>query len=424
MTQQTFECPNCKGPIEYTSGMGKTITCRFCGTSVVVPKDLRTAEYQQVPRNMVQQQPMIINVDPEMYKGAATAAAASSGISGCIGLLITLVIIVFVFGIILLTAGGSLVAAFLPALSGSSSTSGTTTGSDSSTTGGLGSIIPQINVTAAPTDVPFAALTLTFGDEGTGPGFFKDARHIAVDGAGNIYVGGYNEDRRVQAFDPNGTFITQWTVSGDTPVRGLAATRDGTVYVTTGGKAYKYQGATGTLLGTFEPQGASAYFDTIALTADGSLVFTTFGSPDDIYFYDAQGNFRSKIDAAVSTASGEFGESADQIAIDGVGNLYALPVFDESVYKFGPDGRFVDKFTGPNKEVNNVEFTSPYDLAVDNQSRIYLTDFDGIIVLDSNGNYLRTIDDGGNICYGISFDYEGNLWIAAYTKVLKFTIYK
>src|SRR4051794_18359735 len=116
--QQAFECPKCGAPIEYTSGMGKTVTCSFCGTSVIVPKDLRTAQYDAVPRNMVQQQPIVINVDPTAASRAGAAAAASSGISSCFGLIITLVIIIFVFGIILLTAGGSLVAAILPGLSG------------------------------------------------------------------------------------------------------------------------------------------------------------------------------------------------------------------------------------------------------------------------------------------------------------------
>ena len=52
---------------------------------------------------------------------------------------------------------------------------------------------------------------LKFGSEGIGPGMFKDARSIAVDASGNIYVAEYLGGR-VQMFDGNGKFITQWTV--------------------------------------------------------------------------------------------------------------------------------------------------------------------------------------------------------------------
>jgi streptogramin lyase len=56
-----------------------------------------------------------------------------------------------------------------------------------------------------------------------------DARSIAVDGAGRIYVGEYTGGR-IQVFDPDGKFLIQWMV-GDrkTILRGLAADRKGTV---------------------------------------------------------------------------------------------------------------------------------------------------------------------------------------------------
>ena len=38
----------------------------------------------------------------------------------------------------------------------------------------------------------FATILLKFGEEGIGPGMFKDARSIAVDGSGRIYVGEYS----------------------------------------------------------------------------------------------------------------------------------------------------------------------------------------------------------------------------------------
>ena len=82
----------------------------------------------------------------------------------------------------------------------------------------------------------FATVLLDFGSEGIGPGMFTDARSIAVDGAGRIYVGEYTGGR-IQVFDPAGKFLSQWTV-GDrkTLLRGLAADRKGTVYLVHGGR--------------------------------------------------------------------------------------------------------------------------------------------------------------------------------------------
>src|SRR5262249_37394439 len=64
-----------------------------------------------------------------------------------------------------------------------------------------------------PQDWGFAHLVLTFGGEGTGPGLFNDARNIALDASGNIYVSDYIGGR-IQVFDETGKFITQWM--GDT----------------------------------------------------------------------------------------------------------------------------------------------------------------------------------------------------------------
>src|SRR5918911_5438212 len=49
---QTFACPSCGGPLEYTGGHDKTIRCPFCSNSVIVPKELRarTAELTTPPK--------------------------------------------------------------------------------------------------------------------------------------------------------------------------------------------------------------------------------------------------------------------------------------------------------------------------------------------------------------------------------------
>src|SRR6185436_902489 len=51
-----------------------------------------------------------------------------------------------------------------------------------------------------PAPPAFADVVLRFGSEGTGAGRFEDARSVAVDGAGRIYVAEYSGGR-VQVFD-------------------------------------------------------------------------------------------------------------------------------------------------------------------------------------------------------------------------------
>jgi NHL repeat len=53
----------------------------------------------------------------------------------------------------------------------------------------------------------------SWGSKGTGPGQFGAARAIAVDAQGNVYVAD-STNKRIQVFDNNGTFKTQYTSVG------------------------------------------------------------------------------------------------------------------------------------------------------------------------------------------------------------------
>jgi hypothetical protein len=64
---------------------------------------------------------------------------------------------------------------------------------------------------ASPTPTSFAHTVLSFGGEGTAPGLFQDARHIAVDADGNVYADDHST-LRVQRFDSIGKYVSGWTV--------------------------------------------------------------------------------------------------------------------------------------------------------------------------------------------------------------------
>jgi hypothetical protein len=269
---------------------------------------------------------------------------------------------------------------------------------------------------ATPTTPPFAEPVLVFGEEGIGAGMFKDARSIAVDPDGNIYVGEYSGGR-IQVFDAQGKFVTQWLVDPETPLRGLAVDRQGIVYAVQGGQVRRYEGATGDALGILEyAQGRG--FDDLAAGADGGLVAAWYNNRDDLVRFDAEEQVIQIIQGAISGQSGE-SELNTRVAVDGLGNIYALGTFNDAVFKFNPQGRFLTRFGSAGDEPG--QFRAPGSIAVDGQGRVYVGDIKGIQVFDSDGRYLERIEVDG-VPSGLAFSDAGDLFVAARTQVIVFKI--
>jgi hypothetical protein len=262
----------------------------------------------------------------------------------------------------------------------------------------------------------FATELLTFGSQGIGPGMFTDARSIGVDGAGKIYVGEYMGGR-IQVFDPAGKFITQWSI-GDrkTILRGLAVDRKGTVYAAHGGKIVRYAGETGEKLGElgYERSGA----DDVASAADGGLAAAWHSGKDDIVTFDANGKVVRTIPAAISGASGD-SELSMRVAVDGAGNIFALGRFNNGVFKFGRDGKFVNRFSSGGDQPGQLR--AAYSIAVDGYGRVYVGDIKGIQVFDANGRYLNMLQQKG-MAFGMVFNDKNELFVVAPDRVIKYSI--
>lgn len=71
---------------------------------------------------------------------------------------------------------------------------------------------------------------MEWGKRGTGPGEFGLPHNVAVDAQGQVYVTD-RDNQRIQVFDGNGKFLTEWKGTGG--VSGLVMTRDG--HIVTGG---------------------------------------------------------------------------------------------------------------------------------------------------------------------------------------------
>lgn len=262
---------------------------------------------------------------------------------------------------------------------------------------------------------------LSFGGKGTGPGLFTDPRSIAIDPqSGHIYVADY-QGGRVQAFDPLGKFITQWQV-GDkkTIIRGMAADHQGNVFVVATSAIYRYNSENGKELGQIKANETVTYhYDDITAAADGTLY--AIGGGETIVHMDINGNILSTIPKAISTVINEPVIDA-RITVDGEGNVYLLATYNNAVFKFGPKGKYINKFGSVGD--NAGQFRAPYSIAVDSKGNIYVSDSKGIQAFDKDGQYIDVIDIQG-ASFGMTFDDQNKLYITTNTnKVIKFNISK
>jgi DNA-binding beta-propeller fold protein YncE len=431
----SFKCPMCAAPLDFPGGGAVTMRCPYCENSVIIPEELRgghasaghaqqsagggfapvinqalkIAEVAQLARSgnkiaaiklyretfgcglkeakdaveriergepisLTEMSVQSAGAYPQQPGMAPLMQGQNQGKSGggrC--LILGIVLIVAVAGAVMLFGGGAAyffnrqVQTLVPNVPGGKTPA---SGKGSNASG-------------------FASVALEFGSEGIGAGQFKDARSVAVDGEGRIYTAEYTGGR-VQVFDSQGKFLTQWMVDPKMPLLSMAADRKGTVYIVQRGAISRYEGETGRALGEIGKQSANGYeqYSYVYVALDGSLY--AIGSNYNIIRIGADGRIRSTINVKEKT-----GEDLnfDGLAVSGNGYIYAVERREKSVFKFGPDGKFINRFGGEGKDAGQL--SSPTGIAVDGQGRVYVCDVGrGVQVFDGNGRYLDSF--GGN----------------------------
>lgn len=240
---------------------------------------------------------------------------------------------------------------------------------------------------------------IQIGGEGKGEGRFSDNRHVAVDGFGRIYSSNYSP-HRIQLFDGNGKFLSWWSPETGSNLYDLAADREGNVYVANDKGVFKHDGASGELIA----KATNIYPRGIALTWDGKILVAAGKS---ITVLDGSLKTLVEFKDAAANAGATFG--FEKITSDGDGNIYALDGHNDEICKFSPDGKFLNRFdSGAN---------APHALAVDPKGRLFVSDTSKIFVLDPNGRPLRSV--AARQAFGLAFDKDGSLYIAARPYVLK-----
>lgn len=258
---------------------------------------------------------------------------------------------------------------------------------------------PQPPAKPTATATPDTSELLRLGGEGNGAGRFTDNRHVAVDGKGRIYSSDYSP-HRVQVFDAEGKFLSQWNPESGSNLYDLAADRDGNVYLANDKGVFKHEGESGKLLAKI----ANIFPRGIALTWDGKLLVAVGKS---IVVLDKSLTKVNEFKDAADSASSTFG--FERLAADGSGSVYALDTHDNAICRFSAEGKFLNRFSsGAN---------APHALAVDPQGRLFVSDTNTIFVLDAEGKQLKKIP--ARQAFGMTFDQAGDLFVAERPFVLK-----
>ncbi len=264
-------------------------------------------------------------------------------------------------------------------------------------------------------------------------GDYDEARGVAVDGSGNVYVTGWarnssnNFDYLTVKYDSLGNIIWEDTLNnGSDYAEGVAVDVRGNVYVTgTSIGSYltvKYD-SLGNIIWEDTLNNVNSNAEGVAVDNSGNIYVTGYsdnGSNDDYLTvkYDSLGNI-----VWVDTLDNGSDDEAYAVAVDNSGNVYVAGYSDNDsnnnylTIKYDSLGNMVWADT-----LDNGNDDKAYGVTVDNSGNVYVTGYSDngsnddylTVKYDSLGNmvWADTLDNGSNDkAYGIAVDGSGNIYV-------------
>ena len=407
----SFQCPNCSGPIAF-EGRGLSVPCPYCGTTVIVPEELRP-QPSAVPEStqvldlseimaavragrkieaiklyrvqtglgLKESKDAVERLEAAGWDVSRQTAIGVQVVSGpaqdgtpSSAQQVNVPLLVGILTVFLVAIVG--MAIFLFNMDGPAQ-----------------SLAPIFQPTQTP--IPFAHSTLAFGSEGAGAGYLDDARSVAADAKGRIFVGDYSPGR-IQAFSADGAFLWQYLTPGDTDyVISLAAGLDGRLYAVVGRGIEVLEAETGKSLARWEPADQFiGYYQAIAVTPQGEVLavmereLVKFSPQGDVLLHI--GGVEEDFLKLVGVKDGSVRITG--MAVSGSGDIY-ISTSGGYILKLSENGVLVDRLTG--------EKTTGVDaISVDGQGRIawgyaykiVLTDGEGRRLGDFDAPYMRDME--------------------------------
>jgi len=454
---ETFTCPNCAGNLQHDGGDHLTVQCPYCNSTVIVPENLRPHAHQQNFAPLLAQSQNLQRIIQHINNGQMDEAVQlykstygvsqedavdgvrrlSAGLSlatshiqissanvtkagGRAGCLITAVILI-ITGIIVASV-------VVPVLGGGAALWALLSSADKGDAPAVN--IPSISTMVAEipgglvaeSDTAVAPL-FTIGERGINPNQFNDARALAVDGNGVIYVAD-RQSGRLQLFASDGTYQTTWPWDKEKYTDDLEIDRKGVLYAEQSGSLYRYDLTTGELLGEMAyTEDIAVSFGHLALTLNGELLAIN-SVRNTIVRFDQKGLVLQTI--SMETVPNALG--FDNVAVDGLGNIYVVGTAkdvlgdrQDVIFKFTPEGQFASQF-GSSGDEPGTFMGIVSSIAVDGRGRIYVGDFLGVQVFDNNGRYLDLLKMEG-VARDLAFNDQGELLaISSQDKLYKFDV--
>ncbi len=218
----------------------------------------------------------------------------------------------------------------------------------------------------------------TIGSRGSGPGFFKNARGLAVDALGNFWVADTGNDR-LEKFNIEGNLLHVFgrSGSGEGEFRspsGVAVGPRGNISVAdTGNRRVQVFSSKGMFLGAFGKAGKSAgQFGEIVDIASDSFenLYVADRGNDRIAKYDSNGGLIWET-GKTGKEEGEFREP-ENIVVSPDNEVYVLDAGNSRIQVFDGNGTFLRMFGSEGPEAG--QFREPRGLALEEGLRLYVSD--------------------------------------------------
>jgi sugar lactone lactonase YvrE len=226
-----------------------------------------------------------------------------------------------------------------------------------------------------------------WGTKGDGEVQVDSPQGLAVDGAGNVYVAD-TTNHRILKFDSNGNYLTQWGTLGVGDGQffsphSIALDSEGNIYVSDSGggsdETYTYAGriqkfdSNGNYLSQWGTiGGANSQFRRptgLAIDAAGHVYVGDSGN-SRIQKFDLNGTYLDQW----GTQGGGDGQffNINGMAVDSVGNLYVVDSGSNHIQKFDSNGKYLTQWGTFGS--GDGQFSAPSFLAFDNAGNIFVTD--------------------------------------------------